>query len=149
LAPVIRQHHFGAHAPGASAELIIRLRDEPYIYFDYGRRRTNADPPGIGAYTVPLHRDLVLAPVKWFIGNTAAYRWELGLAYWEKFPPKPARPSTTACAISISRWQRIAKLLPVACQLLIVTMPGALGGVINIVSRKERAPGLPLSHAAV
>jgi hypothetical protein len=62
---------------GASAELTIVLRDEPYVYFDYGRRRTNADPPGIGAYTVPLHRDLVLAPVKWFIGNTAAYRWEL------------------------------------------------------------------------
>jgi hypothetical protein len=57
-------------------EFTILLRDEPYIYFDYGRRRTNLDPGGNG-YTAPLYRDLVLAPVKWYISDSATYRWEL------------------------------------------------------------------------
>jgi hypothetical protein len=61
---------------GASAEFTITLRDEPYIYFDYGRRRTNLDTGGAG-YTVPLYRDLVLAPVKWYISDNAVYSWEL------------------------------------------------------------------------
>jgi hypothetical protein len=61
---------------GTSAEFTILLRDEPFIYFDYGRRRTNLDPGGNG-YTVPLYRDLVLAPVKWYISDSATYRWEL------------------------------------------------------------------------
>jgi hypothetical protein len=61
---------------GASAEFTILLRDEPSIYFDYGRRRTNLDPGGNG-YTVPLYRTLVLTPIKWFISDSATYRWEL------------------------------------------------------------------------
>jgi hypothetical protein len=61
---------------GASVEFDILLRDKPYIYFDYGRRRTNLDRGGSG-YTVPLYRDLVLAPIKWYISDNAVYHWEL------------------------------------------------------------------------
>lgn len=50
---------------------------EPTLYFDYGRRHSPSDPPGGGRYSVPLGRTLVLAPVRWYIGDTASYTWRV------------------------------------------------------------------------
>jgi formylglycine-generating enzyme required for sulfatase activity len=47
------------------------------LYFDYGSRRTENDPPGPGTYTVPLGRSLVLAPVVWGTPGALVYEWRL------------------------------------------------------------------------
>jgi hypothetical protein len=51
--------------------------DSELLYFEYGRRITDKDVNAGGTYTVPLGRSLVLAPVKWGIGDSAVYEWKV------------------------------------------------------------------------
>jgi hypothetical protein len=46
------------------------------LHFDNGYRRTNLSS-GVIRYTVPLGRTLVLAPVRWFIPENAAFTWKV------------------------------------------------------------------------
>jgi hypothetical protein len=62
---------------GLSAEFNVIVRNPPSIEFDYGRRRSDVPPESEPSYTAPLRRKLVLAPVKWFISDSAVYHWEL------------------------------------------------------------------------
>jgi hypothetical protein len=64
------------------------------LYFDYGSRRTENDPPGPGTCTVPLGRSLVLAPVVWGTPGDLVYEWrvegELQASASECFSFKPS-----------------------------------------------------------
>jgi formylglycine-generating enzyme required for sulfatase activity len=60
----------------AGAEGVFESR-EIELYFDYGSRRTENDPPGPGTYTVPLGRALVLAPVIWGDPASLVYEWRV------------------------------------------------------------------------
>jgi hypothetical protein len=74
------------------------------LYFDYGRRRTDTDPPGPGTYTVPLHRALVLAPVRWGIGDGASYEWKVDgkvqAETGECFSYTPSKMGTTTVTVT-------------------------------------------------
>jgi hypothetical protein len=59
---------------GQSATFSIAVV-KPALYFDYGRRRSPSDHAEPGRYSVPLGRTLVLAPVRWYVSDTASYTW--------------------------------------------------------------------------
>jgi formylglycine-generating enzyme required for sulfatase activity len=92
------------------------------IYFEYGRRRTDRDAEaGPGTYTVPLGRSLVLAPVKWGIGNAAVYEWKVNGdvqpgSTGEYFSFTPAAQGEYAVTVSASDGASVVEALTlVAC----------------------------------
>ncbi|MDR1586666.1 MAG: bacterial Ig-like domain-containing protein, partial [Treponema sp.] len=46
------------------------------LFFDYGKPRIKGEVV-TGSYSVPLGRTLVLAPVRWGIGDNAVYEWKV------------------------------------------------------------------------
>jgi hypothetical protein len=61
---------------GQSAGFPVTVKT-PKLYFDYGRRISELDPPGPYTYTVPSGRTLVLAPVKINVAEGAPFVWKL------------------------------------------------------------------------
>jgi hypothetical protein len=63
-------------SPPGSIPITVKTPDAREIYFDYGIRRSSADTQP-NRYSVPQGRTLVLAPVKWYIPDTASYEWKV------------------------------------------------------------------------
>lgn len=61
---------------GQSVDFPVTVKP-PKLYFDYGRRISEVDPPGPYTYTVPAGRTLVLAPVKVNVAEGVPFVWEL------------------------------------------------------------------------
>jgi hypothetical protein len=75
------------------------------LFFDYGYPRAKGEAV-TGSYSVPLGRTLVLAPVRWGIGNNAVYEWTVdGVvqagAVTECFSFKPRTRKTYTVTVSV------------------------------------------------
>jgi formylglycine-generating enzyme required for sulfatase activity len=90
------------------------------MYFDYGRRRTDRDPPEEGYYTIPLGRTLVIAPVVWGAGaEKPVFQWKLDgvvqASTTEYFSFTPAAQGeytiSVSAALDIARGEAVTKAL--------------------------------------
>ncbi|MDR2633702.1 MAG: bacterial Ig-like domain-containing protein [Treponema sp.] len=88
---------------GRSTAFSIAVMD-PALYFDYGRRHSPEESAGVGRYSVPAGRTLLLAPVRWYISDNASYTWQVDgatqAAAGEYFSFTPTEQKTYTITVS-------------------------------------------------
>ena len=142
------------------------------LYFDYGRRRTNADPPGPGTYTVPLGRTLVLAPVRQGFSAAAEYVWKVdgvekqrsGSEYFSYTPASvgtvtlsvsaaeasslPAEAATLVeCVSAEGTYRRIPEAGNQAKAVRVFAYVQGPGGFMGIYPKIDNGPGITEASA--